>query len=73
MADGMRCERCGRLRQYFGPTVVLRYGRAWVEKERTPIRDEPTKRFHPECYSAAREEDPSLPPVGEKPPPKFVR
>ena len=71
MADGMRCDRCGELRPYFGPTAVLRYGRAWIETDRTPIRDEPTRRFHPDCYEAARADDPDLPPIGEQPPPKF--
>jgi hypothetical protein len=54
--------------------LQLQYGKACIEVEKTPpVRDEAVQRFHPGCYSDAREDDPSLPPVREKPPPKFVR
>jgi hypothetical protein len=50
------------MRLYFQPVVVVRDGLAQVESERTPPRGEVgVLRFHPRCYEAAQQADPSLP------------
>lgn len=57
----MRCDRCGQLRQYFKPAIVVVDGVARSGIEKTPPRNDDAVRFHPDCYAAARIDDPSLP------------
>jgi hypothetical protein len=62
--SGMRCDGCGHTRRYLRPVVVVRDGLALVTVEKTPPRGEVgVRRFHERCYEAARDADPSLPPI----------